>query len=121
MTGHPVRRLAMPPTTRTTAGSPGRPPGTSWLTPLRYDSFAGAALTRRDCDRPAGSRSGRREEIMTEGERREFEAALSGEVDAWLKGDASRRTFLTRLLVMGGAAMLPGLGWTATGSRAWAA
>jgi multiple sugar transport system substrate-binding protein len=58
---------------------------------------------------------------MTKGERRDFEVALSEEVDAWLRGDASRRTFLTRLLLMGGAAMLPGLGYTAAGSRAWAA
>ena len=56
---------------------------------------------------------------MTEGERRDFAAALSEEVDAWLRGDTSRRTFLTRLLLMGGAAMLPGLGYTA--GRAWAA
>jgi multiple sugar transport system substrate-binding protein len=59
--------------------------------------------------------------MMTEGERRDFEVALSEEVDAWLRGDSSRRTFLNRLLLMGGAAMLPGLGWTAAGSRAWAA
>src|SRR5215472_16608323 len=58
---------------------------------------------------------------MTEGERRDFEIALSEEVDAWLRGDTSRRTFLTRLMLMGSAAMLPGLGWTAAGSRAWAA
>ena len=47
---------------------------------------------------------------MDEREIREFNAGLSEEVDAWLRGDSSRRTFLTRLMLMGGAAMLPGLG-----------
>src|SRR6516165_8706143 len=59
--------------------------------------------------------------MMNERERRDFNAGLSGEVDAWLRGDTSRRTFLTRLLLLGGAAMLPGLGYTAASSRAWAA
>ena len=54
-------------------------------------------------------------------ERREFNAGLAEEVDAWLKGDTSRREFLTRLMLLGGAAMLPGLGYTASGSEAWAA
>jgi multiple sugar transport system substrate-binding protein len=57
---------------------------------------------------------------MNERERREFQAGLSEEVDAWLSGDSSRRTFLTRLMLMGGAAMLPGLGFTAGSSTAWA-
>ena len=59
--------------------------------------------------------------MMDERERREFDAGLSEEVDAWLRGDTSRREFLTRLMLMGGAAMLPGLGYTASGSKAWAA
>ena len=59
--------------------------------------------------------------MMDERERREFNAGLSEEVDAWLRGDTSRRQFLTRLMLMGGAAMLPGLGYTASGSKAWAA
>ena len=54
-------------------------------------------------------------------ERREFNAGLSEEVDAWLRGDTSRREFLTRFMLLGGAAMLPGLGYTASGSKAWAA
>src|ERR1700722_17699888 len=58
--------------------------------------------------------------MMNERERRDFNAGLSEEVDAWLRGDSSRRTFLTRLMLMGGAAMLPGLGYTASGSKAWA-
>ena len=58
---------------------------------------------------------------MDDRERREFNAGLSEEVDAWLRGDTSRRTFLTRFMLMGGAAMLPGLGFTAAGSKAWAA
>ncbi len=58
--------------------------------------------------------------MMNERERRDFNAGLSEEVDAWLRGDTSRRSFLTKLMLMGGAAMLPGLGWTAAGSEAWA-
>ena len=59
--------------------------------------------------------------MMNDRERRDFNAGLSEEVDAWLGENSSRRTFLTRLLQMGGAAMLPGLGYTASGSKAWAA
>jgi multiple sugar transport system substrate-binding protein len=58
--------------------------------------------------------------MTTEREARDFQAGLSEEVDAWLAGDTSRRSFLTRLMLMGGAAMLPGLGVTARGSKAWA-
>jgi multiple sugar transport system substrate-binding protein len=57
---------------------------------------------------------------MNERERRDFDAGLSEEVDAWLRGDSSRRSFLTRLALLGGAAMLPGLGLTAGSSAAWA-
>jgi multiple sugar transport system substrate-binding protein len=44
-------------------------------------------------------------------EQREFEAGLTDEVDAWLRGDTSKRTFLKRLIEAGGAAALarPGL------------
>ena len=49
--------------------------------------------------------------MTDERERREFNAGLSEEVDAWLRGDTSRRDFLTKLALMGGAAMLPGLGY----------
>ena len=44
-------------------------------------------------------------------ERREFQAGLAEEVDAWLRGDTSKRTFLSRLVELGGAAALsrPGL------------
>ena len=58
--------------------------------------------------------------MMNDRERREFNAGLSEEVDAWLRGDTSRRSFLTKFMLLGGAAMLPGLGWTAAGSQAWA-
>ncbi|MBV9959587.1 MAG: ABC transporter substrate-binding protein, partial [Acidobacteria bacterium] len=58
--------------------------------------------------------------MMNERERRDFNAGLSDEVDAWLRGDTSRRTFLTRFMLLGGAAMVPGLGFTAGGSKAWA-
>jgi len=44
--------------------------------------------------------------MMTERERREFEAGLADEVSAWLRGDTSRRSFLTRMLLMGGAAII---------------
>ena len=50
---------------------------------------------------------------MDERERRDFDAGLREEVDSWLRGDTSRRTFLTRLVLMGGAAMVPGFGFTA--------
>jgi multiple sugar transport system substrate-binding protein len=59
--------------------------------------------------------------MTDERKRREFNAGLSAEVDAWLRGDTSRREFLTRFMLLGGAAMLPGLGYTASGSKAWAA
>ena len=55
---------------------------------------------------------------MDDRERRDFDAGLREEVDAWLRGDSSRRTFLTRLVLMGGAAMVPGFGFTA--GKAWA-
>ena len=55
---------------------------------------------------------------MNERERRDFDAGLREEVDCWLRGDTSRRTFLTRLVLMGGAAMVPGFGYTA--GDAWA-
>ena len=55
---------------------------------------------------------------MDERERRDFDAGLREEVDSWLRGDTSRRTFLTRLVLMGGAAMVPGFGFTA--GNAWA-
>src|ERR1700730_14603244 len=58
--------------------------------------------------------------MMQERERRDFEAGLSAEVDAWLNGDTSRRTFLTRLVLMGGAAMVPGFGFTSASTKAWA-
>jgi len=57
---------------------------------------------------------------MNERERRAFNAGLSDEVDAWLLGDTSRRSFLTKFVLMGGAAMLPGFGFTAATSEAWA-
>jgi len=57
---------------------------------------------------------------MNEREQRDFDAGLSADVDAWLCGDTSRRTFLEKLVLLGGAAVLPGLGFTAAGTRAWA-
>jgi multiple sugar transport system substrate-binding protein len=59
-------------------------------------------------------------QMMNERERHEFSAGLSEEVDAWLRGDTSRRSFLTKLVLMGGAAMVPGFGFTAASSDAWA-
>ena len=41
--------------------------------------------------------------MMNDRERRDFNAGLSEEVDAWFRGDTSRREFLTRLVLMGGA------------------
>ncbi len=40
--------------------------------------------------------------MMSERERRDFQEGLSAEVDAWLRGDTSRRTFLTRAAQMAG-------------------
>ena len=54
--------------------------------------------------------------MMNDRERRDFNAGLSEDVDAWLRGDTSRRSFLTKMMLMGGAAMVPGLGFTAAGS-----
>jgi multiple sugar transport system substrate-binding protein len=58
--------------------------------------------------------------MMSDRERREFEHGLSEEVDAWLAGDTSRRTFLARLAAAGGAAIIPGLGLGPLARRAWA-
>ena len=46
--------------------------------------------------------------MMSDKERRDFEAGLSEEVDAWLRGDTSRRVFLTRALQFGGLGLLSG-------------
>jgi multiple sugar transport system substrate-binding protein len=61
--------------------------------------------------------------MTSERERREFQAGLTEEVDAWLRGDTSRRTFLERLVEMGGAAALarPGLALLGTGLSSSAA
>lgn len=45
---------------------------------------------------------------MNAKERREFETGLSEEVDAWLRGDTSRRTFLTRFGQLTGMLALSG-------------
>ena len=39
--------------------------------------------------------------MSSERERRDFQAGLAEEVDAWLRGDKSRRTFLQRLVELG--------------------
>jgi multiple sugar transport system substrate-binding protein len=44
----------------------------------------------------------------SERDRREFEADLSEAVDAWLRGDTSRRTFLKRLIELGTLAAFSG-------------
>jgi multiple sugar transport system substrate-binding protein len=58
--------------------------------------------------------------MTNERDKRDFNAGLAEEVDAWLRGDSSRRSFLTKLVLTGGAAMVPGFGFTASGSQAWA-
>ncbi|MBA3519696.1 MAG: extracellular solute-binding protein [Rhizobiales bacterium] len=45
---------------------------------------------------------------MNDRERRDFEAGLSEEVDAWLRGDTSRRTFIKRFGQMTGMLALSG-------------
>jgi multiple sugar transport system substrate-binding protein len=46
--------------------------------------------------------------MSSERDRLEFEAGLAEEVDAWLRGDISRRTFLDRLARLGGWAAVGG-------------
>ena len=58
---------------------------------------------------------------MNERERRDFEAGLAEEVDAWLSGKPTRRTFITRLGQMMGMLPLAGLALPAWTSEAVAA
>ncbi|MDQ0395516.1 extracellular solute-binding protein [Labrys monachus] len=58
---------------------------------------------------------------MNERERRDFEAGLAEEVDAWLSGRPTRRTFITRLGQMMGMLPLAGLALPAWTSEAVAA
>src|SRR5258706_16401594 len=51
---------------------------------------------------------GRNGTMMSDKERRDFEAGLSTEVDAWLRGDTSRRTFLTRFAQLAGLGIASG-------------
>jgi multiple sugar transport system substrate-binding protein len=69
--------------------------------------------------RKAGKSNGRML-TMNERENCDFDAGLGEEVDAWLRGDKTRRTFLTRLALTGAAAMLPGFGLMAGSRSAWA-
>src|SRR5690349_2213438 len=46
--------------------------------------------------------------MMSDKERRELEAGLSSEVDAWLRGDTSRRKFLNRLVQLGSVGLVSG-------------
>src|SRR5258708_14782228 len=46
--------------------------------------------------------------MMSDKERRDFDAGLSKEVDAWLRGDTSRRAFMTRMLQLGGLGLVSG-------------
>ena len=61
--------------------------------------------------------------MSRERKQREFQAGLAEEVDAWLRGDTSKRTFLKRLVEAGGAAALarPGLALLGSGLGASAA
>ena len=63
--------------------------------------------------------------MSRERKQRDFQAGLAAEVEAWLRGDTSKRTFLKRLVEAGGAAALarPGLAllgssFAATSARA---
>ena len=58
---------------------------------------------------------------MDDRERRDFEAGLAEEVDAWLRGETSRRTHLKRLIKLGALAAMPGPIWAATSGVAQAA
>ena len=57
--------------------------------------------------------------MSSERERREFQAGLAEEVDAWLRGDKSRRTFLQRLVELGGATALARPGSRAARDEPW--
>ena len=61
--------------------------------------------------------------MSRERKQREFQAGLAEEVDAWLRGDTSKRTFLKRLVEAGGAAALarPGLALLGSGFGATSA
>jgi multiple sugar transport system substrate-binding protein len=58
---------------------------------------------------------------MTDRKRREFEAGLASEVDAWLRGDTSRREFLTKFGMATGLIALSGPLASVIPRRAWAA
>jgi len=58
---------------------------------------------------------------MNDLQRRDFEAGLAEEIDAWLRGDATRRTFLRWLIQLGGLAAISGPVWAATSGLAQAA
>ena len=58
---------------------------------------------------------------MDDRQRRDFEAGLAAEVDAWLRGDTTRRTYLKRMIQLGGLAAMPGPIWAATSGVAQAA
>ena len=45
---------------------------------------------------------------MDEREKREFEAGLAADVDAWMKGEPTRRTFITKLGQMTGMLAISG-------------
>lgn len=61
--------------------------------------------------------------MTSERDKRDFQAGLSEEIDAWLRGDTSKRTFLQRLVELGGIAALsrPGLALLGTGAGATSA
>ncbi len=57
---------------------------------------------------------------MNECERRDFEAGLAAEVDAWLRGEPTRRTFIKRFGQMTGMLALSGPLLTSVSSMALA-
>ena len=57
---------------------------------------------------------------MNDREIRDFNAGLSDEVDAWSRGDTSRRVFLKGLMKMGGLAAISGGLLSTTSLLAWA-
>ena len=58
---------------------------------------------------------------MNDRERREFEAGLSQDVDAWLRGDRSRREFLTKFGMASGMLALSGPFAGLISEQAWGA
>src|SRR5687768_8435638 len=68
----------------------------------------------------AEGRSAKGGKVMNDRERRDFQAGLAADVDAWLKGEPTRRTFIKRFGQMTGMLALSGPLLTSVSSMALA-